>query len=202
MLEPDDGKLSRPVLRGLDPSNGVRLLGDTLVGLIEPMISSAGANPLGSHPKQGPTGGCSRSTELTIVVLKRYWHQGFRWKTGRQTEKAKLPAFEVTTAAHDSRAVGTAQHQSHRTIDPQCLKKSPPRRGGVYALAENVSSPFHAEPTHECEDNTSRVFILTGSRCTCLNQSSGDGASYSDLLREPSPYRCMPDRQRPHPATV
>src|SRR5438105_4784562 len=26
VLEPDDGKLSRPVLRGLDPSNGVRLL--------------------------------------------------------------------------------------------------------------------------------------------------------------------------------
>jgi hypothetical protein len=46
VLEPDDGKLSRPVLRGLDPSNGVRLLGDNLVGLIEPMISSAGANPL------------------------------------------------------------------------------------------------------------------------------------------------------------
>jgi hypothetical protein len=27
VLEPDDGKLSRPVLRGLGPSNGVRLLG-------------------------------------------------------------------------------------------------------------------------------------------------------------------------------
>ena len=27
MLEPDDGKLSRPVLRGPNPSNGVRLLG-------------------------------------------------------------------------------------------------------------------------------------------------------------------------------
>ena len=27
MLEPDDGKLSRPVLRGPDPSNGVWLLG-------------------------------------------------------------------------------------------------------------------------------------------------------------------------------
>ena len=31
VLEPDDGKLSRPVLRGLDPSDGVRLLGDNLV---------------------------------------------------------------------------------------------------------------------------------------------------------------------------
>ena len=27
VLEPDDGKLSRPVLRGPNPSNGVRLLG-------------------------------------------------------------------------------------------------------------------------------------------------------------------------------
>ena len=27
MLEPDDGKLSSPVLRGLAPSNGGRLLG-------------------------------------------------------------------------------------------------------------------------------------------------------------------------------
>ena len=27
MLEPDEGKLSRPVLRGLEASNGLRLLG-------------------------------------------------------------------------------------------------------------------------------------------------------------------------------
>ena len=125
------------------------MLRDNLAGLIEPRIGRAGAHPLGGHPKQGPTGGCSRSTELTIVVLKRSWRQTFRWKTGRQAEKAKCPGFEVTTAAHDSRAVGTALHQSHRTIDPQCLKKSPPRRGGIYALTKNVPSPFHAEPTHE-----------------------------------------------------
>ena len=124
------------------------MLRDNLAGLIEPRIGRAGAHPLGGHPKQGPTGGCSRSSELTIVVLKRSWRQTFRWKTGRQAEKAKCPGFEVTTAAHDSRAVGTALHQSHRTIDPQCLKKSPPRRGGIYALTKNVPSPFHAEPTH------------------------------------------------------
>ena len=123
------------------------MLRDNLAGLTEPMIDRAGAHAFGGHPKPGPTGGCSRSTELTIVVLKRSRHQDFRWKTGRQTEKAKRPGFEVITAAHDSRAVGTALHQSHRTIDPQCLKKSPPRRGGIYALTENVSSPFHAEPT-------------------------------------------------------
>ena len=125
------------------------MLRDNLAGLTEPMIDRAGAHAFGGHPKPGPTGGCSRSTELTIVVLKRSRHQDFRWKTGRQTEKAKRPGFEVITAAHDSRAVGTALHQSHRTIDPQCLKKSPPRRGGIYALTENVSSPFHAEPTQQ-----------------------------------------------------
>jgi len=123
------------------------MLRDNLAGLIEPMIDRAGARPLGGHPKQGPTGGCSGSTALTIVVLRRSWRQLFRWNTARQAEKAKCPGFEVTTAAHDSRAVGTALHQSHRTIDPQCLKKSPPRRGGIYALTKNVPSPFHAEPT-------------------------------------------------------
>src|ERR1700728_3906433 len=123
------------------------MLRDNLAGLIEPMINRAGGHPLRGHPKQGPTGGCSRSTELTIVVLKRSWRQNFHWKTGRWAEKAKCSSFEVTTAARDSRAVGTALHQSHRTIDPQCLKKSPPRRGGIYALTKNVPSPFRAEPT-------------------------------------------------------
>ena len=124
------------------------MLRDNLAGLIEPMIDRAGTEPFGGHPKPGPPGGCSRSTAVAIVALKRSWRQIFRWKTGRRAENGKWPAFEVTTAAHDSRAVGTAQHQSHRTIDPQCLKKSPPRRGGSYALTENVASPFHAEPRH------------------------------------------------------
>jgi hypothetical protein len=33
------------------------------------------------------------------------WRQAFRWKTGRQAEKAKWHGFEVITA-HDSRAAG------------------------------------------------------------------------------------------------
>jgi hypothetical protein len=122
------------------------MLRDNLAGLIEPMVDRAEASPLGGHPKAGPNGGCSRSTELAIVALKRSWRQIFRWKTGRQSENGKWPGLEVTTAAPDSRAVGTAQHQSHRTIDPQCLRKSPPRRGGIFALTENVASPVHAEP--------------------------------------------------------
>ena len=122
------------------------MLRDNLAGLIEPMIDRAGAHPPGGHPKQGPPGGCYSSTEVAIVALKRSWRQIFPWKTRRQAENGKRPGLEGTTAAHDSRTVRTAQHQSHRTIDPTCLKKSPPRRGGIYALTENVASPFHAEP--------------------------------------------------------
>jgi len=34
---------------------------------------------------------------------------------------------------------------------PQHALKIPARQGGIYALTENVTSPFHAEPRH-CED--------------------------------------------------
>ena len=122
------------------------MLRDNLAGLIEPMIDRAGAHSLGGHPQPGPTGGCSRSTEAASVALKRSRRRVFRWKTGRQGENGKRPGLEVTTAAHDSRAISTVSHQSHRTIDPQCLKKSPPRRGGIFALTKNVASPVHAEP--------------------------------------------------------
>src|SRR3984893_15458039 len=69
--------------------------------------------------------------------------------------KSKMAGFAVTTAAHDSRAVGTAWHQSHRTIDPQCLKKSPPRRGGIYALTKHV-------PLHFTLNQDSRLIVTTG----------------------------------------
>jgi hypothetical protein len=131
VLEPDDGKLSRPVLRGLDPSNGVRLLGDNPEGSSSRWLSSAGAHLLGGHPNEGLTGGCSRSTELPIVALKRSWRQTFRWETGRRVENRIWPGLAVTTEAQDSRAVGTARHMSHRTIDPQCLENPRPRWGGT-----------------------------------------------------------------------
>jgi hypothetical protein len=118
------------------------MLRDDLAGLIEPMVARAGADPLAGHHKAGQTGGCSRSTQVAIVALKRSWRQVFRWKTERPAEKAKWPGFAVTTAAQDSRAVGIAWHQSHRTIDPQCLKQSTPRRGGIYELTENVALHF------------------------------------------------------------
>src|SRR5450755_832867 len=124
------------------------MMRDNLVGLIEPMVYRAGVHSLAGHHQARQTGGCSRSTELAIVALKRSWRQIFRWKTGRRAENSNWPAWEMTTAAHASRAVGTACHQSHRTIDPQCLTKSPPRRGGIFALTKNVASPVHAEPAH------------------------------------------------------
>src|ERR1700722_13207759 len=111
---------------------------DTLAGLIETMIDPAAAS----------------------VALKRSWRRVFRWKTGRQGENGKRPGLEVTTAAHDSRAISTVSHQSHRTIDPQCLKKSPPRRGGIFALTKNVASPVHAEPRHWDERTASQLRVL------------------------------------------
>jgi hypothetical protein len=134
------------------------MLRDNLAGLIEPMVDCAGAHPRGGHHKQGQPGGCSRSTELGIVALKRSWRQIFRWKTGRQAERRKWPGFELTTAAHDSRAVGTAQHQSHRTIDPQCLENPRPE-GAESTLTENAASPFQAEPTHPSVVDFAFAFI-------------------------------------------
>ena len=124
------------------------MLRDNLAGLIEPMVDHVRVHPLGGHPKERQIGGCSRSTELAIVALQRSWRQMFRWKTGRRAENGKWPGVEVITVAPDSRAVGTAQHRRHRTIDPQCLRKSPLRRGGIFALTENVAPPVHAEPRH------------------------------------------------------
>jgi hypothetical protein len=123
------------------------MLRDNLAGLIEPMVDRAGAPLLGAHPSEGLTGGCSRSAELPIVALKRSRRQLFRWETGRRVEKRIWPDVAVTTEAEDSRAVGTARHMSHRTIDPQCLENPRPE-GAEPTLTENVASPFHAEPRH------------------------------------------------------
>ena len=38
---------------------------------------------------------------------------------------------------------------------PQHALKIPARQGGIYALTENVTSPFHAEPRHDNELLTS-----------------------------------------------
>ena len=105
------------------------MLRDNLAGLIEPMIDRAGAHLLGGHLKEEQTGGCSSSSELAIVALKRSWRQIFRWKTGRRAEKGKWPGFDVTTAAHDSRAVGTAQPKRSSDDRPPMPQKNPRPEG-------------------------------------------------------------------------
>jgi hypothetical protein len=93
------------------------MLRDNLAGLIEPMLSSAAAHNLGGHPKRD---------KLGDAVGRPTW---------------------LTTQAHDSRAVRTAQHKSHRTIDPQCLENPRPE-GAESTLTGNAASPFPAEPRH------------------------------------------------------
>ena len=71
------------------------MLRDNLAGLIEPMLSSAGAYPL-----------------------------------ALATDRKELS---------DDR--------------PQYALKIPARQGGIYALTENVASPFHAEPRQGCRSH-------------------------------------------------
>jgi len=72
------------------------MLRDNLAGLIEPMVDRAGTHLLGGDPNEGLTGGCSRSTELPIVALKRSWRQIFRWETERRVEKRIWSGLAVT----------------------------------------------------------------------------------------------------------
>jgi len=148
------------------------MLRDNLAGLIEPMIDCAGVHALGGHPKSGLTGGCSRSTRLAIVALKRSLRHMFRWKTRRQVERATSPGFELTTVAHGLSAVGTTQHTNHRTIDPQCLENPRPA-GAESTLTDNAASPFHAEPRHKPLIKKLNVFV---GLLTCV-----DGANVLNL---------------------
>jgi len=74
------------------------MLRDNLAGLIEPMLSSAGAYPL-----------------------------------ALATDRKELS---------DDR--------------PQYALKIPARQGGIYALTENVASPFHAEPRQRSRETSHR----------------------------------------------
>ena len=69
------------------------MLRDNLAGLIQPMVARAGADPLAGHHQAGQTGGCSRSTEVAIVALKRSWRKVFRWKTEPTGRKSKMARF-------------------------------------------------------------------------------------------------------------
>ena len=121
------------------------MLKDNLAGLIEPMVDRAGADPLAGHHKAGQTGGCSRSTEVAIVALKRSWRQIIRRKTERPTEKAQWPGFAVTTAAQDSRGWHRMAPESSDDRPPMPQKIPAPKGRNLCTNGER-GSPFHAEP--------------------------------------------------------
>ena len=97
------------------------MLRDNLAGLIEPMLSSAAAHTLGGHPKRDKLGDAPGQPSWRSSLVS---DPSAKFSVGNRAtgEKNEWPGFKVTTQAHDSRAVRTAQHKSHRTIDPQCLE--------------------------------------------------------------------------------
>jgi len=122
------------------------MLRDNLAGLIEPMLSSAAAHHLGGHPNTDKLGNAPGRPSWRSSLLSDPSANFFGGKSGDR-QKNKWPGFKVTTQAHDSRAVRTAQHKSHRTIDPQCLENPRPA-GAESTLTGNAASPFPAEPRH------------------------------------------------------
>jgi len=102
------------------------MLRDNLAGLIEPMLSHAGTHNLGGHPKRGKLGDAPGQPSWRSSLLSDSSANFFAGKPGDR-QKNKWLGFKVTTQAHDSRAVRTAQHKSHRTIDPHALKIPAPK---------------------------------------------------------------------------
>ena len=120
------------------------MLRDNLAGLNEPRLSSAGAHNLGGHPKRDKLGDAPGQPSWRSSLLNDPSAKFFAANPGNG-QKNKWPGLKVTTQAHDSRAVRTAQHKSHRTIDPQCLENPRPE-GAESTLTKNAASPFPAEP--------------------------------------------------------
>jgi hypothetical protein len=123
------------------------MLRDNLAGLIEPMLSSVAAHTLGGHPKRDKLGDAPGQPSWRSSLVSD--PSATFWVGNRATgEKNEWPGFKVTTQAHDSLAVRTAQRKSHRTIDPQCLENPRPE-GAESTLTGNAASPFPAEPRHD-----------------------------------------------------
>ena len=122
------------------------MLRDNLAGLIEPMLSSAAAHNLGGHLKRVKLGDAPGRPSWRSSLSSDPSAKFFAGKPGGR-QKNKWPGFKVTTQAHDSRAVRTAQHKGHRTIDPQCLENPRPE-GAESTLTGNAASPLPAEPRH------------------------------------------------------
>src|SRR6267154_751364 len=142
------------------------MLRDNLAGLIEPMLSSAAAHNLGGHPKRD---------KLGDAVDRPSWRSSLvsdpsaKFSVGNRAtgEKNEWPGFNVTTQAHDSRAVRTAQHKSHRTIDPQCLENPRPE-GAESTLTGNAASPFPAEPRQMIDPMMPSTIVQKIVICTCI----------------------------------
>ena len=120
------------------------MLRDNLAGLIEPRLSSAEAHNLGGHPKRDKLGDALGQPSWPPSLLSDPSAKFSAANPGNR-QKNKWPGLKVTTHVHDFRAVGPAQHKSHRTIDPQCLENPRPE-GAESTLTKNVASPFSAEP--------------------------------------------------------
>jgi len=70
VLEPDEGKLSRPVLRELEASNGLRLLGIVwLRHLLGCLVSAFGSNPALQRDSSSRGG-------LVALQLRQTWEEG------------------------------------------------------------------------------------------------------------------------------
>ena len=145
------------------------MLRDNLAGLIEPRLSSAGAHNLGGHPKRDKLGDAPGQPSWRSSLLNDPSAKFFAANPG-DGQKNKWPGLKVTTPAHDSRAVRTAHHKSHRTIDPQCLENPRPE-GAESTLTKNAASPFPAEPRqklcHHCRCGSDRVLWVLKTPCTC-----------------------------------
>ena len=111
------------------------MLRDNLAGLIEPRLSSVEAHNLGGHPKRDKLGDAPGQPSWRASLLSDPSAKFLAANTGNW-QKNKWPGLKVTTQVHDSRAVRTAQHKSHRTIDPQCLENPRPKGGILYTSGE------------------------------------------------------------------
>ena len=118
------------------------MLRDNLAGLIEPMIARAGADPLArssqSRTDQGMLqvhrGGNRRSE---AILAQKFWLEN--GATGRKGTMARFCSDHCGSGL----SCGWYRMAPESSDDrPQCLKKSPPRRGGIYALTENVALHF------------------------------------------------------------
>jgi hypothetical protein len=118
------------------------MMRDNLAGLIDPMVNRAGAHPLGRSSQSRTNRGMLQVHRVGDRRSEAILAQDFSLENGAPGRKSKWPGFAVTTAAQEL-SCGWDHIAPESSDDrPPCLKKSPPRRGGIYALTENVALHF------------------------------------------------------------